>query len=206
MVRYLLSGVVMVGAVVVFLAGALGNVTSLPDLSTVLSNSIARMLPDRAQVPTEALTPAAAPPPLAASSDASTAQPVIEALNQQLSQLQRQADQRGKELDALRAGENAEQQRLTALQQQRQAEEAAVAQLQAQHQQLEGIQKAITNSAFAAAAQQKTANAALQKESRTCKHKSSWSPTDLRLFGPMRTRSAMHSTHCISNGVPRRMR
>jgi hypothetical protein len=163
MVRYLLSGVVMVGAVVVFLAGALGNVASLPDLSAVLSNSIARVLPDRPQVPTSDLTPAAPPP--AASSDAGAAQPVIEALNQQLSQLQQQVDQRAKELDALRADANAEQRKLTTIQQQREAEEAAVAQARALHQQLEGAQKTVASTAFAEVAQQKAANAALQKES-----------------------------------------
>jgi transcription-repair coupling factor (superfamily II helicase) len=156
----MLSAVVMMGAVIVLLAGALGDRTSLPKLGAGLSTSVARILPGSTQDASQAAAPADPAP--AVSYDAGTAQLAVDALNQQLAQLQQQVDQRDKELDAVRADENVEQQKLTALKQQRQSEEAAIAQLQAQHQQLASAQQAEASSA---SAQRLAANAALQKQS-----------------------------------------
>ena len=167
MLRYLLAAVVMFGAVIVLLAGALGNLTSLPQLSAGPPTNVARVVSGSTQDTPQPSAPAAPPP--SASYVAGTAQPAIDALNQQLAQLQQKVDQRGKELDAVRADETAEQQKLTALKQQRQSEEATVEQLQAQHQRAVSVQQAEANSASAqasaAAAQRQAANAALQKQS-----------------------------------------
>lgn len=173
MLRYMLAAVVIMGAVIVLVAGALGNLVSLRGLSAEPPTSVARLPPGSTQDTPQA--PAPAPPP-SASDDAATAQPAIDALHQQLAQLQQQIDQRDKELDAVRADANAEQQKVTALNQQRRSEEAAVAQLQAQHQHLASAQQADASSAAAqasaaaaqasaAAAQRQTANAALLKQS-----------------------------------------
>lgn len=167
MLRYMLSAVVMMGAFIVLVAGALGGLAPLPELSAGLSASVARLLPGGTQDISQA--PPATAPARSASYDGGTAQPAIDALNQQLAQLQQQLDQRDKRLDAVRADENAEQQKLTALKQQRQSEDAAIAQLQAQHQQLVSAQQAEASSASAQAsaaeAQRQVANAALQKQS-----------------------------------------
>jgi hypothetical protein len=167
MLRYLLAAVVIFGAVIVMLAGALGNLKSLPEMNAGLPTSVAQLLPGSTQETSREPAPAARS--ASAAYDAGAAQPAIDALNQQLAQLQQQVDQRDKQLDAVRADEDVEQQKLTALKQQRQSEEAAVVQLQAQHQDLESAQQVAASSAnaqaSAAAAQRQAANAVLQKQS-----------------------------------------
>src|SRR5689334_6125236 len=138
MLRYLLAAVVIMGAVMVLLAGVLGDLASFPGVSAGHSTRVARDLPVTTQGASQAPPPATPSPN--ASYDAGAAQPAIDALNQQLAQLQQKVDQRDKQLDAVRADANAEQQKLTALKQQRQSEEAAVTQLQAQRQQLSAQQ------------------------------------------------------------------
>ena len=60
--RFLMPAVVMVGALVVLLAGALGDGKSLPNLSTEVPALIASVLPSRTAVPTTDGTPAAPSP------------------------------------------------------------------------------------------------------------------------------------------------
>ncbi len=166
MLRYMLAAVVIMGAVMVLLAGVLGDLASFPVKSAGHSASVARNLPLSTQGTSQDPPPSTLPP--SASYDGGTAQPAIDALHQQLAQLQQQVDQRDKQLDAVRSDTNAEQQKLTALKQQRQSEEAAVTQLQAQHQQLSAEQAEASSAsaqASAAAAQRQAANAALQKQS-----------------------------------------
>jgi hypothetical protein len=159
MLRYLIPAVVMVGALVVLLAGALGNLASLPDLGTELSASISRLMPhDTPAPPPDA---ARAAQPSAGTSTATTEQPSSVTPEPQVTQLQTQLEQHRNELATLRSDEDAARRQLASLQQQRQAEEASVAQLQARHKQL----AAIPQPDPAAAAQQQAANAALQKQS-----------------------------------------
>ena len=52
MLRFLMPAVVMVGALVVLLAGALGDPRSLPNLSTEFAALIASVVPNHTETPT----------------------------------------------------------------------------------------------------------------------------------------------------------
>ena len=105
MFRYLIPAVVMVGAVVVLLAGALGNLNSLPGLITMLPGSVTGLVSGSNQAPPQN-SPTAAPAP-AAAPIAETAQPAVEALKSQLAQLHQQVEQGRTDLAALHAQRDA---------------------------------------------------------------------------------------------------
>jgi septal ring factor EnvC (AmiA/AmiB activator) len=167
MFRYLIPAVVMVGAVVVLLAGALGNVDSLPELTTMLRGRVTGAMSGSAQAPPQSYVNTTPVPSTA--SIAETPQPAVEALKSQLVQLQQQVDQGRTEVAALRAQEDAEQRRLATTQQQRQVEDSAVIQLKSQRQSLADQMQAAQSSASSqpppAVVQQQASNAALQKQS-----------------------------------------
>ena len=168
--RFLMPAVVMVGALVVLLAGALGDGNSLPNLSTEVRALIASVVPNRAVAPTMDGTPAA---PSAAASPAAVTQqpgpatpiqqPAPEASQRQMAELQTQIAQRTKELGELRSNEDAAHHDLDTLQQQRHDEEAAVAGLKSQQQQLAAAPPPATEPSDVAA-QQKAINDALQRQ------------------------------------------
>jgi chromosome segregation ATPase len=167
MLRYLIPAVVMVGAVVVLLAGALGNLNSLPELTTAFRGSVAEVIAGNTQTPSQnSLSNAPAP---GAVTVTETAQPAVDALKSQLVQIQQQVDQGRTELAAVHAQQDVEQHKLAAIQQQRQAAASAVSQLQSQSQSLADQTREARASASsqppAASAQQQAANAALQKQS-----------------------------------------
>jgi len=167
MFRYLIPAVIMVGAVVVLLAGALGNVNTLPELTTMFRGSVASVVSGGTQAPPQ--IPLNTTPAPQAVPAADTQLPAIEAMKSQLVQLQQQVAQGQTELAALHAREDAEQSKLTTIEQQRQAQESAVTQLQSQRQSLADQMQATRGSATSqpspAIAQQQAANAALQKQS-----------------------------------------
>jgi hypothetical protein len=167
MFRYLIPAVVMVGAVVVLLAGALGNLDSLPGLSTMLPGGVTGIVSGSTQAPLQN-SPNAAPAP-AAAPVAETAHPAVEALKSQLAQLRQQVEQGRTDVAALHVQEDAGQRKLATIQQQRQAEESAVSQLQAQRKSLADQAQAASGAPNqpqpAAMAQQQAANAVLQKQS-----------------------------------------
>ncbi len=168
--RFLMPAVMMVGALVVLFAGALGDVKSLPNLSTTFPALIASVVPNRTEASTTVATPVAPSPaavPAAVKQHASTAapiqQPATDALQQQVAELQAQIAQRAKELGELRSNEDAAHHDLDTLQQQRKDEEAAVARLKSQQQQLAAAPPPATE-ASAVAPQQKANNDALQRQ------------------------------------------
>lgn len=167
MFRYLIPAVIMVGAVVVLLAGALGNVNSLPELTAMLKGTVTDVVSGNTQEPSQNFRTTAPTP--GAATIAGTAQPALDTMNSQLVQLQQQVDQGRTELSALQAQEKTEQRKLTTAQQQRQAEESAIAQLKSQRQSLADQTQAMHGSPASqpppAVAQQQAANAALQKQS-----------------------------------------
>ena len=167
MFRYLIPAVVMVGAVVVLLAGALGNVNTLPELTSMFRGSVAGVMSGGTQTPPQDILTTAPAPGVAPGAE--TTQPAVDALRSQLAQLQQLADQGRTELATLHAQEVAEQSKLLTIQQQRQAEESAVTQLKGQRQSLADQMQATRNSASnqppPAIAQQQAASAALQKQS-----------------------------------------
>ena len=168
--RFLMPAVVMVGALVVLLAGALGDGKSLPNLSTEFAGLIASVMPNRTAAPTMDATPAA---PSAAASPAAVTQqrgpavpiqqPSTEALERQVAELQAQIAQRAKELGELRSNADAAHYELDTLQQQRKDAEAGVARLQSQQQRLAAAAPPTTE-ASDVAAQQKATNDALQRQ------------------------------------------
>jgi hypothetical protein len=167
MFRYLIPAVIMVGAVVVLLAGALGNDNTLPELTAMFRGSVAGVMSGSTQAPPQNsfnVTPVPAAVP-----GAETTLPAIEAMKSQLVQLQQQVAQGQTELAALHAQENAEQSKLTTIEQQRQAQESAVTQLTSQRQsladQIQATRGSTTSQPSPATAQQQQANAALQKQS-----------------------------------------
>ena len=168
--RFLMPAVMMVGALVVLFAGALGDVKSLPNLSTTFPALFASAVPNRTEAPTTVATPVAPSPaaaPAAVKQHAGTAapiqQPATDALQQQVAELQAQIAQRAKELGELRSNEDAAHHDLDTLQQQRKDEEAAVARLKSQQQQLAAAPPPATEPS-AVAAQQKANNDALQRQ------------------------------------------
>jgi len=176
--RFLVPALVMVGALVVLLAGALGDLKSLPDLSTKFPALIASVVPNRTAEPdtnaaSAASSPATGVAPATPAQQAATApaqQPATVALQQQLTELQAQIAQGTKEVAALRSDADVAHRELDTLQQQRQTEEAAVARLQSQHQQLTTASPTEMKpgpapaEASVAAAQQQAANDALQRQ------------------------------------------
>jgi hypothetical protein len=133
--RFLLPAVFMVGAPLVLLAGALGELPSWADLSAMLVAAPAK--PTAVAAPTNEGSPAAVDthpvPAPAVLAPAPTAQsPAPEMLQQQLADLQAQIGQRTHELASLRANEEQERAGLDTLRRQRQAEEESVARQQAQ--------------------------------------------------------------------------
>jgi hypothetical protein len=168
--RFLMPAVVMVGALVVLLAGALGDGKSLPSLSTEFAALIASVAPNRTAAPTMDGTPAphsAAASPYAVTQQPGPAAPIqqpgTDALQQQVAELQTQIAQRSKELGELRSNEDAAHHDLDTLQQQRKDEEAAVARLKSQQQQLAAAPPPATEPS-AVAAQQKANNESLQRQ------------------------------------------
>jgi paraquat-inducible protein B len=166
MLRFPMPAVVMVGALVVLLAGALGDAKSLPNLSTEFTALVASVLPNHTEAPTlVAPSPAAAQDAVAqqARPSAPIQQPATDALPRQVVELQAQVAKRAKELGKLRSNEVAAHHELDTLQQQRKDEEAAVAGLQSQQQQLAAAPPAPAE-ASAVAAQQKAPNDVLQRQ------------------------------------------
>ena len=168
--RFLMPAVIMVGALVVLLAGALGDVKSLPNLSTTFPGLFASAVPNRTEPPptvaaSVALSPAAAPAAVKqhAGFAAPIQQPATDALQQQVAELQGQIAQRAKELGELRSNEDAAHHDLDILQQQRKDEEAAVAGLKSQQQQLAAAPPPATQPS-AVGAQQKADNEALERQ------------------------------------------
>ena len=168
--RFLMPAVIMVGALVVLLAGALGDVKSLPNLSTTFSALFASEVPNRTEPPTTVATPVAPSPaaaPAAVKQHAGTAvpipQPAADTLQQQVAELQAQIAQRAKELGELRSDEDAAHHDLDSLQQQRKDEEAAVARLKSQQQQLAAAPPPTTEPS-AVTPQQQANNDALQRQ------------------------------------------
>jgi hypothetical protein len=165
--RFLMPAVIMVGALVVLLAGALGDVKSLPNLSTTFSALFASAVPNRTEPPTTVATPVAPAAPAVVKQHAGTAAPIqqpgTDALQQQVAELQTQIAQRSKELGELRSNEDAAHHDLDTLQQQRKDEEAAVARLKSQQQQLAAAPPPATEPS-AVAAQQKANNESLQRQ------------------------------------------
>jgi hypothetical protein len=142
--RFLMPAIMMVGALVVLFAGALGDMKSLPNLSTTFPALFASAVPDHTEASTTVATPVAPSPaavPAAvkqqhASIAAPTQQPTTGALQQRVAELQAQIAQRAKELDELRSNQDAAHHDLDTLQQQRNDAEAAIARLKLQQQQL----------------------------------------------------------------------
>jgi hypothetical protein len=166
-----MPAVIMVGALVVLLAGALGDVKSLPNLSTRFPALFASAVPNPAEPPTTVATPVAPPPtaaPAAAKQHAGTAapiqQPATDALQQQVATLQAQIAQRAKELGELRSNEDAAHHELDTLQQQRKDEEAAIARLKLQQQQQLAAAPSTATEASAVATQLKANNDALLRQ------------------------------------------
>jgi hypothetical protein len=165
-----MPAIMMVGALVVLFAGALGDVKSLPDLSTTFPTLFASVVPDHKEVSTTVATPVAPSPaaaPAAVKQHASTAapiqQPATGALQQRVAELQAQIAQRAKELGELRSNEDAAHNDLDTLQQQRKDEEAAIAKLKSQQQQLAAAPPPGTEPS-AVTLQQKANNDVLQRQ------------------------------------------
>jgi hypothetical protein len=168
--RFLMPAVIMVGALVVLLAGALGDVKSLPNLNTTFPALFASAVPNRTEPPMTVAAPVAPSPSAAlaavkqhAGTAAPMQQPATDALQQQVAELQAQIAQRSKELGELRSNEDAAHHDLDTLQQQRHDEEAAVAGLKSQQQQLAAAPPPATEPSDVAA-QQKAINDALQRQ------------------------------------------
>jgi hypothetical protein len=161
MYRFLFPAFVMIGAIVVLLAGALGGLPSLPDMTKDWAAYFASTTPERTTSPTSDSTPTASnpvpapaasmpsPTPAAsnpvttpAASKPSTAPdyqanqpPASDTLHRQAAELQAQVAQRSRELASLGSSEDQARHDLDALHRQRQTEEAAISQLQAQQKQ-----------------------------------------------------------------------
>lgn len=137
MYRFLFPAFVMIGAIVVLLAGALGDFPSLPDLTRDWATYFASIAPERATSPTSDSTPAASmPPPTPTASDYQAKQlPAPDTLQRQAVELQAQVAQRSRELASLDSSEDQARHELDALHRQQQTEEAAISQLQAQQKQ-----------------------------------------------------------------------
>jgi hypothetical protein len=164
--RFLMPAVAMVGALVVLLAGALGDGKSLPNLSTEFAALIARVVPNRTAAPTMDGTPAVASPAAVTQQPGPATpiqQPAPEVLQRQVAELQTQIAQRAKELGELRSSEDAAHHELDTLQQRRKDEEAAVARLQSQQQQLAAAAPPAAETS-AVAPQQQGTNDALQRQ------------------------------------------
>jgi hypothetical protein len=138
----------MIGAIVVLLAGALGGIPSLPDLTGEWVAYFTSITPEHPTPPTNdnthmasappAPTPAASkPPPTPTTPDDQASQrPTPDTLRRQAAELQGQIAQRSQELASLNSSESQARHQLDALYQQRQSEQATISQLQAQQKQM----------------------------------------------------------------------
>lgn len=125
--RFLLPASMLMGALVVLLAGALGDLRSLPDLTAALHALRSVAASDHANTtpsePEQQVRPQAASiVPIAPS----------RALQEQAGELQKSVAQQSQELASLRTSVDQARQELDALQQKRRTEEAAIATLQSQ--------------------------------------------------------------------------
>ncbi|WP_158929521.1 hypothetical protein [Acidisphaera sp. S103] len=147
MYRFLLPAFVMISAIVVLLAGALGGIPSLPDLAGEWVAYFTSTAPEHTTPPANDSTHVASAPPATtpaaptqptptAPDDQASQRPAPDTLQQQATELQRQIAQRSRELASLNSSEDQARHELDALHQQRQAEQATISQLQARQKQV----------------------------------------------------------------------
>jgi hypothetical protein len=150
MYRFLLPAFVMISAIVVLLAGALGGVPSLPDLKGQWAAYFTSPAPEHTIPPADGNThvasvappkPAASvsPPTPTAPDDQASQRPAADTLHRQAAALQSQIAQRSRELASLNDSADQARRELDALHQQKQAEEVAVSQLQARQKQTAAV-------------------------------------------------------------------
>jgi hypothetical protein len=168
MYRFLFPAFVMIGAIVVLLAGALGGLPSLPDLTGEWTAYFTSTAKERTASSTSDSTPAASVPPPTPGASMPSATPAAsmplptpaaskslptqtapayqanqlsasDTLRRQATELQAQIAQRSQELASLDSTKDQTRHELDALHQQRQTEEAAISQLQAQQKQMAAV-------------------------------------------------------------------
>lgn len=147
MLRFLLPALVMVGALIVLLAGASGDFQSLPNLPSSIPSLVTSITPDHVSQPAKGMPPAEPTPAEPAGSvqqatgappiapTAPVVQPALDDLQRQAADLQAQIAQRTKQLASLQGNEDQARHELDTLRQQRADEEAALERLKTQEQQ-----------------------------------------------------------------------